>query len=266
MRIEAAAVSHLDLTVAGGEFGIRPPLPHVGGVEGCGVVVTSEAFSPGTLVNVRGGGLGLQRSGSWAELVVAPDQCVSEVPAGLSAELGATYRQPVTTAAVTLWEVAGLGHWNLLDISIPADEVVLVTGAAGAVGSAAAQLAVRDGGRVLGLVTGAEQAGRLPAGVEPVQADDAAHLEELARHRSVTLLVDTLGGEGLAARLGWVAPGGRVAVVGYVTGTSASLDIPRWLLDDVSLPGEHDAAAGGRPTVRRRAGTPGGLREVDRRG
>lgn len=235
VRIEAAAVSHLDLTVAGGEFGIKPSLPHVGGVEGCGVVVESDAFTPGTLVNVRGGGLGLDRSGSWAELVVAPDGCVTEVPPGMSAELGATYRQPVSTAAVTLSEVAALGRWPSLGLSSPADELVLVTGAAGSVGSAVAQLALRAGCRVLGLVTGEAQATRLPSGVDAVLAGDEARQEELSRQRPVTLLVDTLGGDELAGRLGWVAPGGRAAVVGYVTGTSASLDLPRWLLDDVAL-------------------------------
>jgi NADPH:quinone reductase-like Zn-dependent oxidoreductase len=235
VRVEAAAVSHLDLTVAGGEFGIRPALPYVGGVEGCGVVVDSASFRPGTLVNVRGGGLGLDRDGTWAELVVAPDGCVTEVPPGLTAELGATYRQPVTTAAVALTEVAQLGRWPLLDVSSPVDELVLVTGAAGSVGSAATQLALRLGCRVLGLVSGQRQASRLPAGVGAVLADDASGQEELARKRPVTLMVDTLGGADLAGRLGWITPGGRAAVVGYVSGTGACLDLPRWLLDDVSL-------------------------------
>lgn len=39
VRMEAAALGHLDLTVAGGEFGIRPDLPYIGGLEGAGVVV-----------------------------------------------------------------------------------------------------------------------------------------------------------------------------------------------------------------------------------
>ena len=47
---------------------------------------------------------------------------------------------------------------------------------------------------------------------------------------------DTLGGPGLAARSGWIRPGGRVVVVGYVAGTSTELDLPNWLLDDVAVP------------------------------
>lgn len=34
VRVEAAAVGHLDRTVAGGEFRMKPALPYVGGVEG----------------------------------------------------------------------------------------------------------------------------------------------------------------------------------------------------------------------------------------
>lgn len=226
VRVEAAAVSHLDLTVAGGGFGIRPELPYVAGVEGAGVVVESDTHAVGTLVTVRGGGLGLQRDGCWAELVAVPDGCATLAPSGLTPALAATYRQPVATAAVTLFDVAELA---------PPDETVLVTGAAGAVGSAAAQLAVRAGCHVLGLVRDADQAARLGDAVEPVLLDDPARHDELARDRPVTLLVDTVGGRALAERLRWVTPGGRAAVVGYVAGVETTLDLPSWLLDDVAL-------------------------------
>lgn len=235
VRMEAAAVSHLDLTVAGGDFRIRPQLPHIGGLEGAGVVLESEVHEIGALVAVRGGGLGLQRDGCWAELVAVPDECAAPVHTGMTAQVAATYRQPVATAAVTLWDVAGLGTWPSLGISSPAEETVLVTGAAGAVGSVVAQLAVRAGCRVLGLVRNAEQAARLGGQVRPVVVGDASTFAELARERPITLLVDNVGGADLAARTGWVSPGGRAAVVGYVAGTAATLDLPGWLLEDVAL-------------------------------
>ncbi|MDF1604524.1 zinc-binding alcohol dehydrogenase family protein [Nocardioides sp. YIM 152315] len=235
VRITAAAVSHLDLTVASGDFGIRPELPHVGGVEGAGLVVASATHAAGTLVNVRGDGLGLHRGGSWAELVVVPDECATPVPPEMPAPIAATYRQPVTTAAVTLWDVAGLGRWHAAGVSAPDGETVLVTGAAGAVGAAAVQLALRAGCRVHGLVKDEHQAARLTEGGVPVLLEDRDRHEDLARERPFTLLVDTVGGPELADRSRWVAPGGRVAVVGYVAGTEVTLDLPGWLLDDVAL-------------------------------
>jgi NADPH:quinone reductase len=228
VRIEAAAVAHLDLTVASGKFHIKPDLPHIGGVEGCGVVVSSDVHEPGTRVMLRGGGLGLVRSGTWAELVATRSRNVAQLPADLSAELGATYFVPTTTAYTALHGVGRFGDWS-------ADqEVVVVAGAAGAVGSMVVQLALRAGATVVGLVAGS-QADRLPAGVEAVRLDDEGRAAELTRDRPATLLVDTLGGQGLATRSRWVRPGGRAVAIGYVAGTDVSLDLPNWLLEDVAL-------------------------------
>lgn len=227
VRVEAAAVAHLDLTVASGRFHLKPELPHIGGVEGCGTVVSSAEHEPGTRVVLRGGGLGLVRPGTWAELVVS--RRVTPLPADLSPELGATYFVPTTTAYTALHDIARLGAWP--DAT---DETVVVAGAAGAVGSMVAQLALRAGAEVIGLVA-AEQAGRLPAGVEAVRLDDEDRAAELRRDRPATLLVDTLGGQGLADRSRWVRPGGRAVSVGYVAGTEVALDLPNWLLEDVAL-------------------------------
>lgn len=224
VRVEAAAVAHLDLTVSSGNFHIKPELPHIGGVEGCGIVVSSDVHEPGTRVMLRGGGLGLMRAGTWAELVGTRSRNAVPLPADLSPELGATYFVPTTTAYTALHEVARLGG----------DETVVVAGAAGAVGSMVVQLALRAGATVIGLVAG-EQAGRLPDGVEAVRLDDGVRAAELTRDRPATLLVDTLGGQGLAGRSRWVRPGGRAVAVGYVAGTELGLDLPNWLLEDVAL-------------------------------
>lgn len=226
VRVEAAAVAHLDLTVAGGRFDLKPALPYTGGVEGCGTVVTSDVYEPGTRVTLRGGGLGLVRAGTWAELVVARTRGVVPVPDGLPPEVAATYVVPATTAYTALHHVGRLGSWPVDGVRSAADEVVVVAGAAGAVGSMVAQLAVRAGCTVLGL---AGPGRRLPPGVEAVSPAG------IAGDRSATLLVDTLGGPELPSRARWVRPGGRAVAVGYVAGTDVRLDLPNWLLDDVAL-------------------------------
>jgi NADPH2:quinone reductase len=235
VRVEAAAVGHLDRTVAGGKFGMKPTLPYVGGVEGCGRIVSSDQLAEGTRVMCRGGGLGLLRDGTWAEYVAVPTQNLVVVPEGMSPSVGATYFVPVTTAAAALRSVGRMGAWGAPEVDVPADEVVVVAGAAGAVGSMVAQLALRDHAQVLGLVLDDEQAERLPAGVEPVLAGDADRLTGLATERPASLLVDTLGGEQLYDRMGWVRPGGRAVSIGYVAGEAATLDLPNWLLLDVAL-------------------------------
>ena len=235
VRVEAAAVGHLDRTVAGGNFGMKPKLPYIGGVEGCGRIISSDQIREGTRVMCRGGGLGLLRDGTWAEYVAVPTQNLVVVPEGMPPSVGATYFVPVTTAAAALRSIGRLGAWGAPDVDKSADEIVLVAGAAGAVGSMVAQLALRDGARVLGLVLDQEQAERLPAGVEALLADDTDRLDQLAKERPASLLVDTLGGEELYDRLGWVRAGGRAVSIGYVAGEAATLDLPNWLLLDVAL-------------------------------
>ncbi|MUL81925.1 zinc-binding dehydrogenase [Mycobacterium sp. CBMA247] len=234
VRVEAAAVAHLDVTVAGGDFGIKPTLPYVGGVEGCGVVVESERFTPGTRVILRGGGLGMLRDGTWAELVAVKDKALTELPEGLSPELGATFWVPTTTAHTALHQVGRLGGW-LPDVTTAADEHVVVAGAAGAVGAMVAQLAAHSGATVTALVADEGQAERVVGGATVVVAGDEAAIARLADDRPATVLVDTLGGPELIARSRWVRPGGRAVSIGYVAGNDVSLGLSNWLLDDVAL-------------------------------
>ena len=235
VRIDAAAVGHLDRTVAGGGFDVQPQLPYIGGVEGCGTIISSATFATGTRVMLRGGGLGLTRDGTWAEVARVPEKSLMTLPDGMGPALGATYFVPLTTAAAALRSIGRIGSWEMPDVTTTAEEVVVVAGAGGAVGSLVAQLALRAGARVLGLVRDEEQAGRLPAGVEALLANDIDRARELRDERPATLLVDTLGGSQLADRTHWVRPGGRSVLIGYVSGDETVLDLPNWLLQDVAL-------------------------------
>lgn len=232
VRIEAAAVTHLDQTVAGGEFVMKPALPYIGGVEGAGVVVSSDRFTPGTKVTLRGGNLGTARDGTWADFVAVPHEALMPAPEGLSPELAATSFDPLTTSHVALHEIGRLGSWPVDGVGWTGDEVVIVAGAGGAVGSVAVQLALRAGARVIGVVSRPERAKDVPAGAEVVSLADVA---ELTAERPATLLVDTWGGPDLTARAAWVRPGGRALVIGYVRGPALGIDIPNWMFDDVAL-------------------------------
>ncbi|BBH67887.1 zinc-binding alcohol dehydrogenase [Actinoplanes sp. OR16] len=223
VQVDAAALTHLDLTVASGEFGMRPPLPYTGGVEGSGTVLEADDLAPGTQVMLRGGGLGLVRGGTWQERVSVPRKAVALLDTPLPAGLAATFLGPTTTAAVTLYDVAEL----------QAGEKVLVTGAAGAVGSLVCQLALHAGAEVTGLVGRPERLADLPAGVTGAVLGDPP--AGWAADRPFDLLVDTVGGDRLIERTGWVRAGGRAVVVGYTAGATATVDLPNWLLADVAL-------------------------------
>ena len=228
VQVQAGAVAHLDVTVAGGDFGLKPSLPYIGGVEGAGVVLEAEALAqiaPGAQVILRGGGLGVLRDGTWAERVSVPLKSVTVLASPLPPEVAATFFVPATTAYVALHDVA----------RVRPGEHVIVVGAAGAVGSMAAQQALAAGARVTGVVGRADQLADVPRGVDAVDLTSADAVASLAAERPAALLIDTLGGDGLIARTRWVRPGGRAVVIGYVTGPRTEIDLPSWLLDDVAL-------------------------------
>jgi NADPH2:quinone reductase len=201
VRMHAATVGHIDRTVWSGQFLRHPPLPYVPGVEAAGIVVQSGRFAPGTRVWMRGAGLGIARDGTWREVIEVPDDALGELPAGVPFALGSAFFSPCTSAWVALHEVAQLR----------AGERVLVSGASGAVGSIAMQLAREAGAQADAFDT-----------AKPVNAD-------------ADLLLDMVGGAVLPQALRGVKPGGRAVLVGYAGGTQTQLDLPELLQRDIAL-------------------------------
>lgn len=226
VRIDAAALGHLDMTIASGNFNVRPPLPHVGGTDGAGTVVESDTIKPGTQVLVRGGGIGLFRNGCWAEYVVAADKAFTPFDSELAPQVAATFFLPSTTGYVAVNDVA----------RVVAGERVIVSGASGAVGSMAAQFALLAGAtEVIGVVPRPDQVSLLPTGVRPVVGRGEQLVDRLGADPIADVLIDTLGGDSLPYLLERVAPGGRAALIGYTLGTELSIDLPNWLLSDVAI-------------------------------
>ncbi|MFN3258694.1 MAG: zinc-binding alcohol dehydrogenase family protein [Ilumatobacter sp.] len=226
VRVAAATVAHLDRTIWSGAF-LRPPaLPYTPGVEAAGVVVSSETFDVGARVWIRGGGLGVASDGTWAEYVSAPDEALGALPDDVSFGLGAVFFSPCTSAWIALHDIAALA----------AGELVVVTGATGAVGAVACQLAVEAGADVIATVSRPERLDLLPPGVTGVVVDGATESwAEALGDRAPDLLVDTVGGQPLATILPTVRSGGRAVLVGYVAGTTHELDLPAFMQRNVSL-------------------------------
>jgi len=228
VEVRAAAVAHLDVTISGGDFGMKPPLPYIGGVEGAGIVLEADpgaGLAPGAQVMLRGAGLGMLRDGTWTQRVSVPRKAVTVLEPSLAPEVAATFFVPATTGYVAVRDVARVGK----------DDHVIVVGAAGAVGAMAVQHALAAGATVTGVVGRPEQVSQVPAGAEALDLTSDRDVAALAAARPASVLIDTLGGEGLTGRTRWVRPGGRAVVIGYVAGPRTEIDLPSWLLDDVAL-------------------------------
>ncbi|HEX6582851.1 MAG TPA: zinc-binding alcohol dehydrogenase family protein [Thermoleophilaceae bacterium] len=145
VRIRAAALNPVELHIWNGHFFDGPPRPpYVIGLEGVGVVEEGERLAPGTRVRVEFVHPGYGRDGTVAEYVVVPEEPdstdrasqASVAPIGdeLDDTEAAALGVPVFTALMCLERAHAAGA--SLD-----GAHVLVTGATGAVGTIAIQLA-----------------------------------------------------------------------------------------------------------------------------
>ncbi|MEU0390874.1 NADP-dependent oxidoreductase [Streptomyces chartreusis] len=124
----------------------------------------------------------------------------------------------------------GLTAWaGLTDVAPVRDgDVVFVSGAAGAVGSVAGQLARKLGAaKVIGSAGGPEKAKRLTerygfdAAIDYREGRIADRLAQAAPE-GIDVCVDNVGGDHLDAALSAMRPHGRIALVGAVSGYNAA--------------------------------------------
>ncbi|MFK0299690.1 NADP-dependent oxidoreductase [Brevundimonas sp. NPDC090276] len=143
--------------------------------------------------------------GEPAPVLVAPDVTPEEALGVLG---GASL-----TAHVGLNQVGGLR----------AGDTVLVSGAAGAVGSVAVQIARLRGARVIGIAGGAEKCRWLvkdygaDAAIDYRNGDVAERLAALAPN-GIDLFFDNVGGETLEAGIAHIARFGRIVLCGAISG------------------------------------------------
>ena len=119
-------------------------------------------------------------------------------------------------------------YFGLLDVGgLASDETVLVSGAAGATGSVAAQIARIKGCRVIGIAGGAEKCDwltdelGLDAAIDYKGEDVDARLTTLCP-AGVNIYFDNVGGSILESALAHMAPRGRIACCGMIAGYNAA--------------------------------------------
>lgn len=116
---------------------------------------------------------------------------------------------------------AGLTAWiGLHLLGVAAGETVLVSAAAGAVGSVAAQIAQLRGARVIGIAGGADKVAALAAiGVEAIDhraAPDLGQAIAAAAPDGIDLYFDNVGGRVLEAVLPQMRERGRIVACGMI--------------------------------------------------
>jgi NADPH:quinone reductase-like Zn-dependent oxidoreductase len=217
VEFRAVSVNPVDWKLVAGYLKRWVPLdfPAVPGSEAAGVVTAVgpafEGFAVGDEV-IWNGLLGGYRT----EAVVPADQ-LTPLPAGVDFEQAACI--PVA---------GGTAYSALKQLAVAPEDTVLVHGAAGGVGSAAVQIALAFGARVIGTASEANQEYLSELGAEPVTYGPglADRVRALAQDAgTVTAVLDTVGSEdSLAATAELLRGAGRaVTTVPSEQATAAGL-------------------------------------------
>ena len=124
---------------------------------------------------------------------------------------------------------------NLLTrANVSGNDVVLVTGASGGVGSAVIQLAKARGAQVIGITASYKMDKILSLGADRTLARNASPVQELGKS-SVDVVIDLVAGKLWTDLLDVLKPFGRYAVAGAIAGPLVELDVRTLYLKDLSF-------------------------------
>jgi NADPH:quinone reductase-like Zn-dependent oxidoreductase len=208
IEIHAAAVNRSDVLNVRGSFPITT-LPRIPGRDFAGVVVEGPRGLVGTEVWGTGGGeLGFTRDGSHARYLAVSRNAVVPKSDTLTLEEAAASGLAYVTAGSALIELGG----------VSAEETILVTGAAGGVGSAAAMIARWKGARVIGAIKDESELATVErAGVEVIVDTSKEDVTDTVLAATdgggADLVLDAVGGPLFESALSSLGEKGRMVVI-----------------------------------------------------
>jgi len=224
-----------------GWTGTKHQFPRIQGADGCGrIVAVGRGVAVGRIgervliepvirLNVQGTVqviyFGSECNGSFAEYTCVPSANAHAISSDL------------TDAELASFPCAYAAAEHMLErTQVTAGDEVLITGASGGVGSAAVQLAVRRGARVIAVTSPAKEHAIMALGASRVIAR-GADLVGLLGHESVAVVIDVVGGAQFVQLLEILRRGGRYAVAGAISGPIVDLDLRTLYLKDLRLHG-----------------------------
>jgi acrylyl-CoA reductase (NADPH) len=234
VRVEYSTVNYKDGLAVTGKAPVVRRFPMIAGIDFAGTVEASShpAWKPGDKVILNGWGLGETHLGAYAEKARVKGDWLVRLPAGMSARDAMAIGTAGYTAmlAVMALERAGLD---------PARGAIVVTGAAGGVGSVAIALLAKLGYPVVASTGRPEEAAYLK-GLGASEIIERKELSgpgrPLAKERWAGG-IDSVGSTTLANVLSMTRYGGAVAACGLAGGMDLPASVAPFILRGVSLLG-----------------------------
>lgn len=235
VAIEWAGLNYKDGLCLTGQGGLVRTYPHIAGIDFAGTVLESRdpRYAVGDKVVLTGWRVGETHWGGYAEKARVKADWLVPLPEGLST------RQAMIIGTAGLTAMLAINRLEALGLT-PASGEVLVTGAAGGVGSIAVALLHRLGYTAAALSGRPEHADMLKALGATSIIDRAEFLDqpdkplESARFAGA---VDCVGGPILGKLLRQIAYGGAVASLGNAAGIGLDTNVLPFLLRGVTLAG-----------------------------
>lgn len=241
VAVEYAGVNYKDGLCINGLGRLIRDFPRIPGVEFSGEVIDSQdpRYQPGDKVIATGWRIGEISHGGYAERARIKADHLVAVPTGMTTRQAMILGTPGLTA---MFALQGLEAHGLAPTTGSEEgREVLVTGAAGGVGSVSVALLSALGYRVAAVTGRIEQSGDF---LREMGADNLVARAELAEASSKPLeserwaaCIDNVGGQMLARVLGQICYGGSVAAIGNAGGIDLPANVLPFLLRGINLLG-----------------------------
>jgi NADPH2:quinone reductase len=227
VEVHAVGLSFIDPLQTHGKYQAGVAAPYVCGSELSGKVLEAPADSwvkPGMRVS------GIVWQGAMAERALALEDFMVRLPDSMNYEEGAGVYMNYATA------------WYALDrAGIHPGDTVLVTGAAGGVGTCLLDLGPAFGVSTIALVSSDAKAESATAAgathVVRTGCDLRSQVRELTGGRGVEAFVDQVGGDGFLDVVRSLRIGGTGVIVGFAGGSIPEIRVNRLLLRNLTLTG-----------------------------
>lgn len=209
VRVAVAGVNFADTLVIGGSYQEKLTPPFIPGAEMSGTIVATGKDAATYRVGDRV--MAQVSSGAYAEYVCVDPGRAAAIPDGMTDHEAAGFYVPYGTAYAGLVDRARLA----------AGDVVIVTGAGGAVGRAAVEVAKAAGAYVIGIAEGEDRRALVAAaGADKVVGAVDAREAVLAATdgRGADIVFDMVGGGTARELMRALAFEGRFLIVGFAGG------------------------------------------------